>query len=172
MTDKTPPPNAFIAADGKEWTFDIHVDSIEHVHAETNVSIYKLLDDKCKPLGELIDNMPVFAHVGYILVGASAAGVDRLTFAKSLKGDAFARMANAFLEELALFFPDARRRAAISKIAQTWKSFETQATEKANAALAKLDPDEVAKTILTKLLSTTSGDSPARQGFSPAKSAG
>jgi hypothetical protein len=146
---------------GREWTIDIDVDAVEQVHNVTEISIPKLLDEKCKPLAELLDNMPAMAHVCYVLVGAEAAGTDRKTFARGIKGDPFGSMVKAFLEELTLFFPDPRRRAAVEKLMQTWLSFETKALDQLTTEMEGINPETVAQDALTKMLSTASGSSPA-----------
>jgi hypothetical protein len=51
----------------REWTLDINLDSVELVKNATNVSIYELTDNKAKGLADLLCNLPVLAHVCYIL---------------------------------------------------------------------------------------------------------
>lgn len=169
MAEVTLKPSQFADLSGRVWTLNIDLDSIEQVRSETNVSIYELLNDECRPLAELLNNMPVVAHVGYVLADAEAAGVDRKSFVKSLKGDPFSHLVDAFLQELADFFPDSRRRAAIAKLTTAWKSLENQALDRLATALEKIDPHEVARTVLTKMLSTKSGASSATSESTPSE---
>lgn len=143
---------------GREWTIDINVDSIDRVHKATGVSIHLLLDDKCKAFGELVANMPAFAHVCYILCDAEEAGVDQRVFAKGLKGDPFNLMVDAFLEELTLFFPDPRRREAVGKIIQSLRSLNNQMMTKLTTEMETFDPEKVATDVLTKMLKKKSGN--------------
>lgn len=168
MTEKQLQPNQFADRSGHIWTIDINVDAIEQVHRETNVSLYTLIDDKLKRLAELLDNLPAFAHVCYLLVGAEAAKVDRPTFARTIKGDVVDAMVNAFLEELKDFFPDARRRAAIGKLVQSIQKFQNLAMDQVTDNLAKIDPDQIARSVLTQIMSKPSGVSPAAPDSSPA----
>lgn len=155
----------FTDAKGKAWTLDINVDSLDEVYKQTNVSLALLFDDNAKPMAELLGNLPVLANVCYILADAQTAGVSQRDFAKAIKGDVIEAMTTAFLRELTLFFPDARRRAAIEKMMSIWKSMETTAMGRAEVELAKIDPQQLADAALTKMLLTTSTNLPDMSEF-------
>ena len=157
--------STFKDREGREWTLDINLDSVEQVRKETNVSIYELTNDRCKPLAELMSVPPILANVCYILVGAKEAGVDQRTFATSIKGPEFEAMTEAFQEELMLFFQGPRQEALRTVWAGA-KAAQRKSTEK----IKLLDPEKLADHLLTQIGSTTSGALLDSLAFSPAKS--
>lgn len=150
--------STFTDATNREWTISLDLDTVERIQTETNVSIYLLLQDECKPLAELLDNLPALAHVCYIACDAESAGVERKAFCKAMKGDALKRMVDAFLEELRLFFPDPRRREAVGKLIDAVHAFEEKAIAMLTSEMAQTNPDQLADIALTKMLQKRHGD--------------
>jgi hypothetical protein len=103
--------STFKDAKNREWTIDIDPIGVSDVHKELGVSLYTILDNGLKPLGELLENTPVFLNVVYILVReqCQAKQVDDREFLRGLKGDAMEAMCDAFYEALASFFPKKKR---------------------------------------------------------------
>ena len=152
--------STFIDNQGRKHSLDINIESTELVHKATGVSIYLLLDDKMRPLGELVSNLPVLAHVCYILANAEGQGISQRDFALALKGDVIQAMLEAFLEELTAFFPDSRRRAAIAEFVRAIKMVETKAMAMLEKETQALDLERLTDQCLTKITSMRSGASP------------
>lgn len=148
----------FNDAHGRQWTLTLDLDTVERIQTETNVSIYLLLHDECKPLAELLENLPVVAHVCYIACDAHAHGVERKAFCKSLKGDACEAMVDAFLEELKLFFPDPRRREAVGKLIAAVHRFRDKALTELAQEMSQIDPEKIAESVLTQMRRKKSGN--------------
>lgn len=149
----------FQDANSREWNISLDLDTVERIQQETNVSVYLLLADECKPLAELLGNLPVLAHVCYIACDAEAQGVERKAYCKAMKGDALKRMTDAFLEELKLFFPDPRRREAVGKLIDAANSFEEQALSKLEKEMAQVNPEKWAENEITRMLRRKPGNS-------------
>ena len=95
----------------RTWTVAINVAAIKRVRGLVQVDLYKLIDDGFKPLAELIADPVRLADVLYCLCKdeADARQVSDEDFGRALAGDAITLAADAFVEELIDFFPDARR---------------------------------------------------------------
>jgi DNA-binding transcriptional MerR regulator len=158
----------FTDNNGREWKLSIDVYTVEQVHKETGVSIHTLLDDKFESLGAVVDNTPVLAHVCYVLADANDAGVSHKAFAKAIKGDSIEGMKRAFLEELAFFFPDERRRQAIRKILAVVERALEKGLQQATKDLESKTTEELADAVLTSLSLPTSTNLPAISESTPA----
>jgi hypothetical protein len=146
----------FTDSAGREWTLDINLDSVETVKSELQgLSLYELLNDHARPLGELIANLPLLAHVCYILADVAASGVDQRSFAKALKGDTLNAMLNAFLEELTDFFHEPAQRAAMQEFLKTCRAIYRTAGSMLTSELQKMTANP--ETALTEILSMPHG---------------
>jgi hypothetical protein len=144
---------SFVDAAGRTWTLDVNFQSCEDVFRETGVSLVKLFDDRAKPLASLLETTAVFGHVCYILAEAEAAGVSKRDFAKAIKGDPIDTLTRAFLEAVTDFFPDARRRAALGKLTESWQKLSEKTAELVATEFAKVDPEKVSQGVLDRLVS-------------------
>ncbi len=81
--------------------------------------LYQVVDDGLQALGKLVSDPVRLADVLYCLVKdeADARQVSDEDFGRALAGDAITAAAEAFVEELIDFFPDARVRAGLRQVA-------------------------------------------------------
>jgi len=151
----------------KEWTLDINIDAVERVHALTGVSLYELANDKARPLGRLIEDLPRFAHVCYVLAGAEEQGVSKRDLATAIKGQWLEAMTDAFLDELILFFPTAKSRAL-----RTIVELSRSMLKKATGELETINIEQLSEAAVTRILSEKSGGWLATSDVSIAESSG
>lgn len=163
--------STFTDREGRTWTLDLNVDAVDQVQRQTGLSLFTVFDNEAQELVALLQNPPLLAHVCYVLAGAEEQGIDQRSFARAIKGDCFSAMAAAFLEELESFFPDARRREAIGVLRKAWLATEEKLLTTLSNETREIDPDDVAERVLTQMLSTRSGRSPATSGSRRATSA-
>ena len=80
--------------------------------------LYQVVDDGLQALGKLVSDPVRLADVLYCLVKdeADARQVSDEDFGRALAGDAITAAAEAFVEELIDFFPDARVRAGLRQV--------------------------------------------------------
>jgi hypothetical protein len=145
----------------------INVAAIKRVRGLLNVDLYKLVDDGFKPLGELVSDPVRLADVLYCLCKdeADARHVSDEDFGRALYGDAITLAADAFVEELIDFFPDARTRAGMRKLSAAGKKVKARLLDHAEAVLDQLDPEAEAQKLIASF-----GSSPGSSGSTPGPS--
>lgn len=144
---------------GRSWVVSVNVDTIKRVRALVNVDLLTVLD------GQLIERLagdPVLlCDVLYAVLKpeADTQGVSDVDFGKALAGDAIEHATAALLEELADFFPQAKRRL-LGKALSKLKAVEQAA---ANLAEKRLDGVDVGQVLEAALRNAgdSSGSSPA-----------
>jgi hypothetical protein len=153
---------------GRTWTVQINVSAVKRVRGLVGIDLYKLVDDGFHSLGQLVGDPVQLADVLYSLVKdeADAKHVTDEEFGRGLAGDAITHAAEAFVEELIDFFPDARARAGLRKVVDTSRKVQQRLLEHAESLLESLDPDKEASKLIGSF-----GNSPASsasiQGRSP-----
>ncbi len=90
---------------------------------------------------------------------AAAKSITEEDFGRALGGDALALAAEAFVEELVDFFPDARARTGLRRLLAAGKQVGASLLAKAEATLDRLDPEAEATAWLASR--TNSPGSPA-----------
>jgi len=152
---------------GRTWTVAINVAAVKRVRGLVNIDLYKLVDDGFKPLGELVADPVQLADVLYCLCKdeADARNVSDEDFGRALYGDAITLAAEAFVEELIDFFPDARAREGMRKLSAAGKKVKTRLLDYAEKILDQLDPEAEAQKLIASF-----GSSPESSGSTPAPS--
>jgi hypothetical protein len=152
---------------GRTWTIAINVAAIKRVRGLLNVDLYKLVDDGFKPLGELVADPVRLADVLYCLCKdeADARHVSDEDFGRALYGDAITLAADAFVEELIDFFPDARTRASLTKVLAAGRKVRDRLLAHAETVIGQLDPEAEAQKLIASF-----GSSPVSSGSTPAHS--
>jgi len=143
-----PETSAFTDTIGREWRLSITVASIERVAAATSIRLDRLLDDGCKPLADLLGNLPVFVNVLWHLCQKRAAEL-KLTpdgFAEGFAGDVLDTAALAFQRALADFSPSRARQLLLS-LATKGIEVQDRATTLALERIAAANVDEVLSTL-------------------------
>jgi hypothetical protein len=152
---------------GRTWTVAINVAAVKRVRGLMKLDLYKLVDDGFQPLGELVADPVQLADVLYCLCKdeADAKQISDEDFGRALYGDAITLAAEAFVEELFDFFPDARARAGMRKLSAAGKKVKARLLDHAETVLDQLDPEAEARKLIASF-----GSSPASSGSTPAPS--
>jgi hypothetical protein len=152
---------------GRTWTVAINVAAAKRVRGLVNIDLYKLVDDGFKPLGELLADPVRLVDVLYCLCKdeADARNVSDEDFGRALYGDAITMAAEAFVEELIDFFPDARAREGMRKLSAAGKKVKARLLDHAEKVLDQLDPEAEAQKLIASF-----GSSPGSSGSTPAPS--
>ena len=142
---------------GRTWTITINVAAIKRVRGLLGIDLYKLVDDGFKPLADLIGDPVQLADVLFVLCKdeADARQVTDEDFGRALYGDAITLAAEAFVEELVDFFPDARVRASLRKLVTAGKRVRDRLVDHAETLVDQIDPDREANRLIA-----LSGSSP------------
>ena len=134
--------HSFTDTTGRAWVITIHVSAVKRVRALVGLDLYTLVDDGFKPLAALIADPVKLADVLYCLC-KDEADVKQVTdeeFGRSLAGDAILRAADAFVEELIDFFPDARARASLKKVVAAGRTVRDKLLDHAETVIDRIDP--------------------------------
>jgi hypothetical protein len=152
---------------GRTWTVAINVAAVKRVRSLMKLDLYKLVDDGFKPLGELVADPVQLADVLYCLCKdeADAKQISDEDFGRALYGDAITLAAEAFVEELFDFFPDARTRMSLRKVVAAGKKVKARLLDHAETVLDQLDPEAEARKLIASF-----GSSPGSSGSTPAPS--
>jgi len=165
--------HSFRDAKGRDWTIDINVTSIRYVKARIDVDLLSIVGGDL--LGRVAGDPALLCDILYVLCEdqAKAAGISDLDFGRGLAGDALEAASDAFLEDLADFFPRARRGLLKEALAKM-RELETLVLQRGSERLASGKPEEAMVAILERLESQasgpTSGESPASSASTPAPS--
>jgi hypothetical protein len=156
---------------GRTWTVAINVAAVKRVRGLMKLDLYKLIDDGFQPLSELVADPVQLADVLYCLCKdeADARHVSDEDFGRALYGDAITLAAEAFVEELFDFFPDARARAGMRKLSAAGKKVKARLLDHAETVLDQLDPEAEANRLIASFGSSP-GSSALTQGPSPSPS--
>lgn len=158
---------SFADTTGRTWSVVINVAAVKRVRGLMNLDLYTLVDDGFKPLAALVADPVRLADVLYCLCRdeAEARQVRDEDFGRALAGDVLLHAADALVEELIDFFPDARTREGLTKVLQAGRKVRDAILAHATAAVAAIDPvAEAARWI------ASSGTVPGSSGSTPARS--
>jgi hypothetical protein len=136
----------FTDSTGQKWDLSVRFAAVRRVKDMLGLNLLSLVEDKLKPLGELLSDPCRLVDVLYVLVKpqADAAGLSDVDFGERLDGESLEAAADAFLAELFNFFPDRRAREALRKLREALVLVAKDQEEK----LAKLDPASLAKSVI------------------------
>ena len=152
---------------GRTWTIQVNVTAVKRVRGLVGVDLYKLVDDGFQALGKLVSDPVQLSDVLFCLVKeeADAKQITDEEFGRGLAGDAITLAADAFVEELIDFFPDARARAGLRKVIDAGRKVRQRLLTHAETLLATIDPAVEA----TKLIASF-GSTPASSESTPVHS--
>lgn len=159
-----PETSTFVDACGREWRLLITVASIERVKAATGVRLDKLLDEGCRPLADLLGDLPAFVNVLWHLSRRKVKELNLTEeeFAEGFAGDVLDSALLAFQRALADFSPS-RARQILQGLASKAGEIQEKAMKKALTAIESVDADQLLST-----LSSSATDSPDSAASIPA----
>ncbi|MFM7927420.1 MAG: hypothetical protein ACKO9Q_06865, partial [Pirellula sp.] len=100
-----------------------------------------------KSLSKLVSDPVTLADVLYCLCKdqADKQSITDEDFGRALSGDVITQAADAFVEELIDFFPDARARASLRKVIETGKAVRDKVVAHAEKVIESIDPQAEAQ---------------------------
>lgn len=160
--------------DGREWTVDITVLTVERVKAACGVDLPSLFAERMAGLDTLLSDP--FKLVAVIFEccrpGAEKAGLTIDSLKEAWNGETADSAIEAWLEELVGFFPDARRREALQKAIQSLRDLGTKVMERGAAMLTPEAVEAAAEQTVAAIRQQLSArESGASSGSTPATSA-
>lgn len=152
---------------GRVWSVEVNYSSIKACRGLLGVDLLGLLDDDFAGLAKLTADAIGLIDVLYVLCRDEAAklGVTDEDFGRALRGDALEHAADAFLADLADFFPNPRVRAGLTAVIAKGRSVRDLMLDHAETLLAAVDPASEARRLIA-----SSGGSPAPSASTPGPS--
>jgi hypothetical protein len=149
---------------GRTWTLAINVDAIKRVRDLLGIALNKIGENNFKPLDDILSDPVTLVDVVFCLCkpDADAKGVSDSDFGKAMSGDAIFAAADAFVEELADFFPSARARRALKALIAKGRDIRDRMLDEAEAQIAKIDPVTEATNLIASF-----GPSPGSSASTP-----
>jgi len=160
--------HSFVDNSRRTWEVAINVAAVKRIRGLLGIDLYALVDDGFKSLSKLVSDPVSLADVLYCLCKdqAEKQSISDEDFGRALAGDAITQAADAFVEELIDFFPDARARASLRKAIEAGKTVRDKVLSHAETILDSIDPETEAKKWIS-----SSGTWPESSGSTPDHSA-
>jgi hypothetical protein len=160
--------HSFVDNSRRTWEVAINVAAVKRIRGLLGIDLYALVDDGFKSLSKLVSDPVSLADVLYCLCKdqADKQTISDEDFGRALAGDAITQAADAFVEELIDFFPDARARASLRKAIEAGKTVRDKVLSHAETILDSIDPETEAKKWIS-----SSGTWPESSGSTPDHSA-
>jgi hypothetical protein len=139
--------HSFVDNSRRTWEVAINIAAVKRIRGLLGIDLYSLVDDGFKSLSKLVSDPVTLADVLYCLCKdqAEKQSISDEDFGRSLAGDAITQAADAFVEELIDFFPDARARASLRKAIEAGKTVRDKVLSHAEKILDSIDPETEAK---------------------------
>jgi len=139
--------HSFVDNSRRTWEIAINVAAVKRIRGLLGIDLYALVDDGFKSLSKLVSDPVTLADVLYCLCKdqAEKQSISDEDFGRALAGDAITQAADAFVEELIDFFPDARARASLRKAIEAGKTVRDKVLSHAEKILDSIDPETEAK---------------------------
>ena len=139
--------HSFVDNSRRTWEIAINVAAVKRIRGLLGIDLYALVDDGFKSLSKLVSDPVTLADVLYCLCKdqADKQSISDEDFGRALAGDAITQAADAFVEELIDFFPDARARASLRKAIEAGKTVRDKVLSHAEKILDSIDPETEAK---------------------------
>jgi len=155
---------------GRTWTVTINVDAMKRVRDALGIHLGKVLDDKLTPLAEILEDPIRLVDVVYCLCKqqADSQSVSDVDFGRAMAGDAIMASADAFVEALTDFFPNARARAMLAALMGKGRKVRDLMIQRAELEIEALDPEAVASTLTASTVSSARLSSPGSSASTPA----
>jgi hypothetical protein len=135
--------HSFVDNSRRTWEVAINVAAVKRIRGLLGIDLYALVDDGFKSLSKLVSDPVTLADVLYCLCKdqADKQSISDEEFGRALAGDAITQAADAFVEELIDFFPDARARASLRKAIEAGKTVRDKVLSHAERILDSIDPE-------------------------------
>ena len=135
--------HSFVDNSRRTWEVAINVTAVKRIRGLLGIDLYALVDDGFKSLSKLVSDPVSLADVLYCLCKdqADKQSISDEDFGRALAGDVITNAADAFIEDLIDFFPDARARASLRKVIEAGKAVRDRVVSHAERILDSIDPE-------------------------------
>ena len=139
--------HSFVDNSRRTWEVAINVTAVKRIRGLLEIDLYALVDDGFKSLSKLVSDPVTLADVLYCLCKdqADKQSISDEDFGRALSGDVITQAADAFVEELIDFFPDARARASLRKAIEAGKAVRDKVISHAEKILDSINPETEAQ---------------------------
>jgi hypothetical protein len=139
--------HSFVDNAKRTWEISINVTAVKRIRGLLGVDLYALVDDGFKSLSKIVSDPVMLADVLYCLCKdqAERQSITDEEFGRALAGDAITLAADAFVEELIDFFPDARARASLRKAIEAGKAVRDKVLNHAERIIDSINPETEAQ---------------------------
>ena len=139
--------HSFVDNSRRTWEIAINVAAVKRIRGLLGIDLYALVDDGFKSLSKLVSDPVTLADVLYCLCKdqAERQSITDEDFGRALAGDVITQAADAFVEELIDFFPDARARGSLRKAIEAGKAVRDKILNHAEKILDSIDPETEAQ---------------------------
>ena len=142
---------------GRTWTISLTVAAVRRVRDLAKVDLLDLANGRV--IERLVADPVTLCDVLYAACKpqADAESVTDEQFGEAMAGDAIEHASKALVEELIQFFPNARERAALSRVVQTMDA----AMDRARTLVERrIESGEIEKAVENAMAGLSSSDSP------------
>ena len=139
--------HSFVDNSRRTWEIAINVAAVKRIRGLLGIDLYALVDDGFKSLSKLVSDPVTLADVLYCLCKdqAERQTITDEDFGRALAGDVITQAADAFVEELIDFFPDARARGSLRKAIEAGKAVREKVLNHAEKILDAINPETEAQ---------------------------
>jgi len=139
--------HSFVDNSRRTWEIAINVAAVKWIRGLLGIDLYALVDDGFKSLSKLVSDPVTLADVLYCLCKdqAERQSITDEDFGRALAGDVITQAADAFVEELIDFFPDARARGSLRKAIEAGKAVRDKILNHAEKILDSINPETEAQ---------------------------
>jgi regulator of extracellular matrix RemA (YlzA/DUF370 family) len=139
--------HSFVDNSRRTWEIAINVAAVKRIRGLLGIDLYALVDDGFKSLSKLVSDPVTLADVLYCLCKdqAERQSITDEDFGRALAGDVITQAADAFVEELIDFFPDARARGSLRKAIEAGKAVREKVLNHAEKILDAINPETEAQ---------------------------
>ncbi len=130
----------FLDSNGKQWEIDVHLASLERVNDACGIDLTQLFGDGLTMLSKLFDDAGHLTKVLWCLCGPEQGDEGKAEFLKAMRGDALEAGANALVDAVIDFFPNARRRELCRAAVEKMWATVTAGQDLAERKLAEIEP--------------------------------
>jgi hypothetical protein len=145
--------------EGRPWTLDVNVYSIDRVRDLCQVDLCGVVGEGAKEFAAVLDDPIRFAFVLWAMVQGEAEtkNVSQESFFKALKGDPLQDAQDALIEELIAFFPKRAVREGLTALFQKSMELAENLGNRAKRQAAELDIEAMAESLAQKFVSSSTG---------------
>ena len=124
---------------GRNWSIVVNVSTVKRVRSMLKIDLLSILVDEGKLIEQLNTDDVLLCDIIYALVkpDADARQISDEDFGAAMAGDAIGAATAAFLDELADFFPEPKRRL-LKRLLATLRSEQEKAADKIEAGLSAI----------------------------------